>query len=106
MQPLLFAAIGLALVAAAALEPVSAMRWRQVGLLYLLLEVLAVFYLRERPSAPEADHVPPAPAAVSSADRSRRDRRSGSCAEARIVNVRRDGRDWRVIEACWCGPSR
>src|SRR5262245_14329234 len=73
------------------------MRWRQVGLLYVVLGVLVVLYLRERPAAPQADTSrPPRPRflQLTAGDVTGiRLVRGG-----RIVKLRRDGRDWRVIE--------
>jgi len=73
------------------------MRWRQVGFLYLVFGVLAVLYLRERPAPPEADTSrPPRPRflQLTAADVTGIRLVRG----ARIVNLRRDGREWRVIE--------
>jgi hypothetical protein len=72
-------------------------RWRQVGILYLVLLVLAALYARERPEPPEADPArPPRPRflQLTAADvEGIRLVRGG-----RVVTLRRDGRRWQVLE--------
>ncbi len=73
------------------------MRWRQVGLLYVVFAVLAALYARERPAAPEADPARPARPRflqVAAADVSAIRLVRG----ARTVSVRREGEDWVVVE--------
>ena len=74
------------------------MRWRQVGVLYLVLAVLAVLYVRERPAAPvEVDRSrPPRPRflQVTAADVTGVRLARGT----RVVRVRRDGTGWAVVE--------
>jgi hypothetical protein len=73
------------------------MRWRQVGLLYVVLVVLAVLYARERPPAPGRDMAhPPRPRFLQVA--------AGDVEAIRLVrggravSLRREGRDWIVVE--------
>jgi uncharacterized protein DUF4340 len=73
------------------------MRWRQVALLYAVAAILAVLYGRERAPAPEGDRSRPPRARflqVAASDvagiRLVRGRRT--------VDLRRDGRDWVVVE--------
>jgi Domain of unknown function (DUF4340) len=74
------------------------MRWRQVGVLYLVLAVLAALYTRERPAAPEEGDRsrPPRPRflQVTAADVTAMRLARGT----RIVSVRRDGNGWTVVE--------
>jgi len=73
------------------------MRWRQVGLLYVVLAILAVLYARERPATPAREgERPPRPRflTVTANDVAAiRLVRGG-----RTVSLRRDGRDWVVVE--------
>jgi hypothetical protein len=73
------------------------MRWRQVGVLYLVLAVLAALYARERPAAPERDQSRPPRARflqVAAADVTAMRLARG----AQVVSVRRDGDGWVVVE--------
>src|SRR5262245_33423500 len=74
------------------------MRWRQVVLLYVVLALLAMVYLRERPVAREADDTSRPPRArflqVAAADVTGIRLVRGT----RVVSVHRDGRDWTVVE--------
>ena len=73
------------------------MRWRQVGFLYVVLAILAVLYARERPATPvRQGEQPPRPRflTVTANDVAAiRLVRGG-----RTVSLRRDGRDWVVVE--------
>ena len=73
------------------------MRWRQVGFLYVVLAILAVFYVWERPATPVREgERPPRPRflTVTANDVAAiRLVRGG-----RTVSLRRDGRDWVVVE--------
>jgi len=76
---------------------VSGVRWRQVGLLYVVCAVLAVLYARERPPPLQADQSrPPRPRFLQVA--------AGDVAGIRLVrgdravSLRREGRDWVVVE--------
>jgi hypothetical protein len=73
------------------------MRWRQVGLIYIVLAILLVLYARERPAPPEEDRSrPPRPRflQLAAADiGALRLVRGG-----RTVSLRREGRDWVVVE--------
>lgn len=73
------------------------MRWRQVGFLYVVLAILAVLYTWQRPTTPvrQGEH-PPRPRFLTvTADDVAEIRlvRAG-----RTVNLRRNGRDWVVVE--------
>jgi hypothetical protein len=73
------------------------MRWRQVGLLYVVLAVLVVLYARDRPAAPEGDRSRPPRARflqVTAADVTAVRLARGT----RVVHVRRDGDRWVVVE--------
>lgn len=73
------------------------MRWRQVWLLYVVLAAMALLYARERPAAPEGDRSRPprmrflqlAAPDVAAIRLVRGDR---------AVSLRREGRDWVVVE--------
>jgi hypothetical protein len=72
-------------------------RWRQVALLYAVAAILAAIYGRERAPAPDVDHTHPPRARflqITASDvvgiRVVRGLRS--------VDLRRDGRDWVVVE--------
>ena len=73
------------------------MRWRQVGFLYVVLAILAVFYVWERPATPVREgERPPRPRflTVTANDVAAiRLVRGG-----RTVSLRRNGRDWVVVE--------
>ena len=73
------------------------MRWRQVWLLYVVLAAMAVLYARDRPAAPEADRSRPPRARflqLAAPDVAAiRLVRGG-----RTVSLRRDNRDWVVVE--------
>src|SRR5262245_26153616 len=74
------------------------MRWRQVGILYLVLAVLAALYARERPTPPEEvdrSHPPRARFLQVTADDVTAMRLARG---TRIVSVRREGKGWRVVE--------
>ena len=73
------------------------MRWRQVALLYVVAAILAVLYGRERAPAPEVDRSRPPRArflqmAASDVSGIRLVRAH------RAVDLRREGRDWVVVE--------
>jgi hypothetical protein len=73
------------------------MRWRQVGVLYLVLAVLAALYARERPGGRERDQSRPPRARflqVAAADVTAMRLARG----AQVVSVRRDGDGWVVVE--------
>ena len=73
------------------------MRWRQVGFLYVVLAILAVLYARERPATPvRQGEQPPRPRFLTVAANdvtAIRLVRGG-----RTVSLRRNGRDWVVVE--------
>lgn len=81
------------------------MRWRQVGVLYTVLGVLAALYALQRPPVPEADPsrpVRPRFLQVAAADVTGVTVVRG----ARRVRVRREGDEWVVVEPAGAAVPR
>jgi hypothetical protein len=76
---------------------VTGVRWRQVALLYVVAAILAVLYGRERAPGPEVDRSrPPRPRFLQMAESEVSGIRL--VRGHRAVNLRREGRDWVVVE--------